>query len=96
MPNRRVSMETTIYRGPDDNESEIDIEVQGSLEPYSAGTYYDPPEGGGVEDVQATFWDESAKKRRDIPLTDDEISSFSEQMAEDACDDEPDYPDYDD
>lgn len=89
-------METTIYRGPDEDESEIDIEVEGSLEPYCRGSYEEPPSGGGVDDVRATFWDAAAKKRRDIPLTDDEISSFSEQMAEESCDDEPDYPDYDD
>jgi hypothetical protein len=69
-------MEATLYRGPD-NEVEIEVEVTGEGIPYSAGNFENPPEGG-VEDICATFMD--GKKERDIPLTDDEVSTFEEQL----------------
>jgi hypothetical protein len=79
--NKSVSMDAMVYRGPND-ELEIEVEVTGHLVPYSAGNYDNPPEGGYVEDVVATFMD--GKKGWEIPLTDDEVDTFSEQMMESA------------
>jgi hypothetical protein len=71
-----LEMESTVYRGLDD-EIEIEVTVEGSGIPYRAATFHDPEEGG-VEDVRATFMD--GKKERDIPLTDDEVATFEEQL----------------
>ncbi len=73
-----LSMEATLYRG-DNDEVEIEVEVTGEGIPYSPGNYENPPEGG-VEDICATFYDAKAKKDRDIPLTDDERTTFEEQL----------------
>jgi hypothetical protein len=69
-------MGATLYRGPDD-ETEIEVEVTGEGIPYHPGNYDNPPEGG-VEDIRATFMD--GKRERDIPLTDDEVSTFEEEL----------------
>ena len=91
---RAVSMDTTIYRGEGDTETEIEVEVIGMLEPYFSGSWDEPPSGGGVDDIQAIFRD--GKKQFDISLTDSEIKEFQDQLAEQDMDYEPDYePDYD-
>lgn len=95
---RTVSMNTAVYRlTPGGEEVEIEVEVSGFMNPYYPGNYENPPEGGDVEDLTATFYDEEAKKSRDIPLTEEEYKSFYEDLAQQDVDDyEPEYePDYD-
>jgi hypothetical protein len=74
-------------------EVEIEVEVEGTVNPYWAGNYDNPPEGGDVEDVEALFQD--GKKYREIPLTDEEVRTFSEELAlddsEDYAEDEREY-----
>lgn len=78
-----LSMMATVRRG----EAELEVEVEGEMVPYRAGTHYDPPEGGYVEDVQAYL---AGKK---FGLTDEEEKWFAEQLCEsyDPADFEPDY-----
>lgn len=88
---RTVSKAVCIYRdAPNGEEVEIEVEVEGMVNPYWPGDYNNPPEGGDVEDLQALFWDDSAKKYRDVPLTDDEVNALSEELAmidAETCDD---------
>jgi len=71
-----LSMETTLYRGPND-EVEIEVEVTGTGIPYRAATLYDPEEGG-LEEVCATLYIDG--KGYDIPLSDEEVMTFEEQL----------------
>lgn len=61
---------------------EIEVQVSGTLNPYWPGNYDNPPEGGDVEDVAAVFWDEAAKKNRNIPLTKEEEARITAELAE--------------
>jgi len=86
-------MDSAIYRPiPDGEELEIEVEVTGTANPYWPGNYDNPPEGGDVEDIAASFYDEAAKTFRDIPLTDEEVKQFAESLADDDGD-EPDCED---
>lgn len=86
-----ASLETVIYRPTlDGDEIEIEVEVGGRVEKYFAGSFDEPPSGGFVDDVAATFWDDQAKKIRHIPLTDEEIKTFSDQLVDHSVDDEQD------
>lgn len=77
---RTVSKELCVYRlDANGEEIEIEVEVTGTVMPYWAGNYENPPEGGEVEDIEAVFRD--GKKKRDIPLTDEEVCLFSEELA---------------
>lgn len=77
---RTVSKELCVYRlAANGKEIEIEVEVTGTVMPYWAGNYDNPPEGGEVEDIEALFQD--GKKQRDIPLTDEEVRLFSEELA---------------
>lgn len=91
---RAVSKEMCVYRlDANGEEIEIEVEVTGTVNPYWAGNHDNPPEGGDVEDVEALFQD--GKKYREIPLTDEEIRTFSEEIAlidsEDYAEDEREY-----
>lgn len=91
---RAVSMSAAVYRG-DEEDCEIPVEVTGMIEPYFSGNYEEPPSGGGVDDVKAIFYD--GKKAREIPLTDDEVEHFSNELIERDSDYEPEYDeDHDD
>lgn len=87
-------MDACVYRGEGENEVEIEVEVEGSLEPYFAGSYEEPPSGGGIDDLRVTT--SHAGRTYEIPLTDKEEADFAEALAESAIDDEPEYdePEY--
>jgi len=76
--NRAVSLYATLYRGEGDTETELEVEVCGLIEPYVAGNYENPPEGGYAEDIQAIFHD--GKKARSIQLTEWEEQDFNDQL----------------
>jgi len=81
-----VTLNTAVYRPiPGNEELEIEVEVSGTANPYWAGNYDNPPEGGDVEDITAIFYDEVAKKDREIPLSNDELEDFSMRLAEKAA-----------
>lgn len=89
---RTASIETELIRlTPTGEEFEIEVEVSATISPYWPGNYDNPPEGGEVDDLCATFWDESAKKRREIPLTGEETKEFMETLSERASDYDNDY-----
>jgi ribosomal protein L31 len=87
---KSVNMDTQIYRGEGESETEIEVEVCGEYQPYWPGNYENPPEGGNVEDVEAFFYDDVAKKMREVPLTDEEVKKFSEELAEKVSEDDGD------
>lgn len=95
---RAVTINAMVYRGEGDTETEIEVEVYGSVEPYWAGNFHNPPEGGYAEDVRAIFYD--GKKQYEIQLTDKEEQEFqdalllaNDEYEYDGPDDEPDYDD---
>ncbi len=87
-----TSLDTAVYRCiPGDDEFEIEVEVSGNVNPYWAGNYDNPPEGGDVDGIEARFYDAAAKKHRIIPLTKEEIQEFTQQLSERAAEAESDY-----
>jgi hypothetical protein len=94
--NRIVSTDSCIYREtPGGEEIEIEVSVSGTATPYWAGDYDNPPEGGEIEDVSVSFYDESANKMRAIQVSNDELIQLTEQLADAEMDYEPDDEPYD-
>ena len=93
-----VRTNTCLYRGEGTTESEIEVEVCGSVEPFFAGDWHEPASDGEVDGVRAIFYD--GKKQRDIQISDDEVKELSEKLIESTMDEpepdlEEDYDDYD-